>query len=163
MDIAITQGVASQGLCAIYIEIIGDIQESNNKIIKIEDGANHCQHVNYILVEKVTNSNNCVKDHKDENKGLVSFKSNKEIKQQFEELVGNFDRYSEELKFVSKFQPKINLHWNIILSKKTKQNGQISRKIPLIAQLTEEFNEQLLNDKMDIIRLLQTTKSLDSL
>ncbi|RIB03198.1 hypothetical protein C2G38_2123589 [Gigaspora rosea] len=72
MDIAITQGVASQGLCAIYIEIIGDIQESNNKIIKIEDGANHCQHVNYILVEKVTNSNNCVKDHKDENSDFLA-------------------------------------------------------------------------------------------
>ncbi|CAG8723295.1 29363_t:CDS:1, partial [Gigaspora margarita] len=39
------------------------------------------------------------------------------------------------------------------------KNGQISRKIPLIAQLTEEFNEQLLNGKIDTIRPLQTKLS----
>ncbi|CAG8497009.1 36583_t:CDS:2 [Gigaspora margarita] len=191
MDIAITQGGASQGPFANYMEIFGDIQESNNKIIKIEDEANLCRHVSHILVERVTNSNNYVKElefNKDENseflakpgtyqkfavlrdiifqivdfvkrisqiEGLASFKSNKEIKQQFEELVGNFDRYSEELKFVSQISTDDNFALEHDLVEKD--------KIPLIAQLTEEFNEQLLNDKMDIIRPLQTTKTLDSL
>ncbi|CAG8797561.1 2407_t:CDS:2, partial [Racocetra fulgida] len=94
--------------------------------------------------------------------GLATFKSTNEIKQQikqqFCELVEKFDKYSEELKFASK-----NSNDNFALEHDLAEIDKISQTIPLIVQLTEEFNKQLLNDKIKIIRPLSKTQSLDSL
>ncbi|CAG8442384.1 15467_t:CDS:2 [Dentiscutata heterogama] len=204
MDIAITEIGASQGPFGNYIKIIGDIQESNDKIIEINGEANYCKNVSHILMERVTNANNYVKElefHKEENggflakpgtlqkfidlrdiiaqivdfvkrssqiEGLASFESNEEIQQQFTELIGKFDKYSEELKFVSQITIDDNFVLKHDLAEIDKvnmvdENGRILQKIPLIVQLTKEFNELLINNRTDIIHPLTTTKSLDNL